>query len=169
MKKKKLLASFVLALGLAGNAQAIDLGDVLNTITKIGNPQGGGSSGLMGGMPQYPYQMPYVNIPQDSELEAMVNEASPLVTKAGTTLACSIKPNDYLKGYASPQHGFWTGSVWHQNHQQGTCYQIMNMNATKQARNAFMVNYAFVSQSSGESDRKQISFIKLNGTWYLKD
>jgi hypothetical protein len=169
MKKKKLLASFVLALGLAGNAQAIDLGDVLNTITKIGNPQGGGSSGLMGGMPQYPYQMPYVNIPQDSELEAMVNEASPLVTKAGTTLACSKDPEKYLMGYASPQHRFWTANVWHQNHEQGTCYQIMNMNATKKARNAFMVNYAFVSQSSGESDRRQINFIKLNGTWYLKD
>ncbi len=172
MKQYALLA--LTAMTLSTSVQAIDIGDVLNTVNRLGNMQSGGVSGSNfsggGGMPQYPYQLPAINIANDNELEAMVNDASSLLTKVGTTLACSSNPGDYLEGYASPQHGnFFVGNIWHQNHQQGTCYQIINVSATKQARNAFIANYAFLSPSSGESDRKQVGLIKLNGTWYLKN
>lgn len=168
MKQYALLA--LTAMTLSTSVQAIDIGDVLNTVNRLGNMQSGGVSGSNfsggGGMPQYPYQLPAINIANDNELEAMVNEASSLITKVGTTVACSNSPDDYLRGYSSPQHQFFIGNVYHPNHQQGTCYQIMNVSAMKKTKNAFVANYAFVSPTSGESDRKQIGFIKLNGNWY---
>lgn len=121
-------------------------------------------------LPPYPYEYPALSMSADPELQAMVSEpaASDLIKNVGRAFACSSSPYKYLDGYRSPQNGAIFTSFYSRNHLAGTCYEIKSMTVQKDLKNVFHVEYSFVSNSSGESAKRKMGFIKLNDVWYLK-